>query len=91
MEALTIVYTEEDMRSTGIVRRIDPLGRIVIPKELRETLGIDEAPVEIFADIDSIVIKKYQHRCLFCGSDEAVFTYKDKLICNECLEELKSK
>lgn len=79
------------MRSTGIVRRIDALGRIVIPKELRETLDMDEAPIEIFVDADSIVLKKYQHKCLFCGSDEVLYDYKEKLICKECLEELKSK
>ncbi len=79
------------MISTGIIRKIDALGRIVIPKELRENLDIDEAPVEIFVDADSIVLKKYQHRCLFCGSDEAIFEYKEKLICKECLDELKNK
>lgn len=79
------------MISTGIIRKIDALGRIVIPKELRENLDIDEAPVEIFVDADSIVLKKYQQRCLFCGSDEAIVEYKDKLICKECLEELKNK
>lgn len=79
------------MISTGIIRKIDALGRIVIPKELRENLDIDEAPIEIFVDADSIVLKKYQHRCLFCGSDEAVVEYKEKLICKECLDELKNK
>ncbi len=79
------------MRTTGIVRRIDALGRIVIPKELRECLDIDEAPIEIFVDADSIVLKKYQQKCLFCGSDEALYDYKEKLICKTCLEELKSR
>ncbi len=79
------------MLSTGIVRRIDALGRVVIPKELRESLDINEAPIEIFVDADSIVLKKYQHKCLFCGSNETVFEYKEKLICKACLEELKSK
>ncbi len=79
------------MRTTGIVRRIDALGRIVIPKELRESLDIDEAPIEIFVDADSIVLKKYQQKCLFCGSDETLYDYKEKLICKTCLEELKSR
>lgn len=78
------------MRTTGIVRRIDALGRIVIPKELRDVMGFDEAPIEIFADEDSIILKKYQQRCLFCGSDEAVFEYREKLICKECLQELQN-
>ena len=79
------------MKPKGISRCVDDLGRIVIPKELREVLDIDEAPIEIFVDEDSVILKKYQQRCLFCGTDVDVLEYKEKLICRACLDELKSK
>jgi len=57
------------MKSTGIVRKIDPLGRIVLPKELRKTLGINEKdPLEIFVDGESIILSKYEPACIFCWS-----------------------
>lgn len=49
------------MKSTGIVRKIDELGRIVIPMEIRRNLGLEEKdPIEIFVDGDSIILKSYQ-------------------------------
>ena len=78
------------MKSTGIVRKIDDLGRIVLPKELRRTLGIDDKdPLEIFIEDNTIILKKYQPACMFCGNAREVTTYKGKNICPRCLKELK--
>jgi len=76
------------MKATGIVRRVDELGRIVIPKELRRTLGIDEgAPMEIYVDEDKVIFKKYQPGCIFCGN-ATHRRYKEKLICRDCAMEV---
>ena len=79
------------MKSTGIVRRMDELGRVVIPIELRNQFQIAEKdPIEIFVDGSSIVLKKYEKSCLFCGNTKKLTTYKDKLICSKCVKQLKS-
>ncbi len=79
------------MKSTGIVRRVDELGRIVIPIELRRTLGIDERdPMEIYVNEDSIVLKKYEASCIFCGRTEGVTQFKGKNVCEKCVEALKA-
>lgn len=73
------------MKSTGIVRKVDELGRVVIPIELRNKFGISEKdPIEIYVDGSSIILKKYEPNCVFCGSSKKLVTYKDKLICNKC-------
>ncbi len=78
------------MKSTGIVRRVDELGRIVLPIELRRTLGITERDsLEIYVDGPSIILKKYQPACIFCNDAADVVTYKGKNICAKCLKELK--
>lgn len=78
------------MKSTGIVRKVDELGRIVLPIELRRTLDIEiKDSLEIYVDGNSIILKKYEPACIFCGNAKDVFTYKDKIICQNCLEELK--
>lgn len=78
------------MKSTGIVRKIDSLGRVVIPIELRKTMELNENDaVEIFTEGNSIVFKKYAVSCVFCGSSKEVVSYKDKCICNKCIEQLK--
>ena len=77
------------MKSTGIVRRIDELGRIVLPIELRNKMDIKtKDSVEIFVDEDKIVLKKYTPACVFCGSADDVVSYNNKLICRKCIEEL---
>ena len=77
------------MKSTGIVRKMDELGRIVIPKELRKTFEIAEKDaVEIYVDGDQIILKKYQPACIFCGQAKNVTNYKGKNICKGCLKEL---
>lgn len=77
------------MKSTGIVRKVDELGRIVLPIELRRTLDIAEKDaLEIYVDDDSIILKKYEPSCIFCGDSKDVFLFKGKNICPKCLEEL---
>lgn len=78
------------MKSTGIVRKVDELGRIVLPKELRGTLKIDHKdPLEIYVEEDCIILKKYEPACIFCGNAAGVGTYMDKKICDECLAKIK--
>lgn len=80
------------MKPTGIVRRMDDLGRIVIPIELRNKFDIKEKdPMEIYVDGISIILKKYEPNCIFCGSIKELVSYKDKLICTKCSEQIKEK
>ncbi len=80
------------MKSTGIVRKVDELGRIVLPIELRRTLDISlRDPLEIYVEGESIVLKKYNPSCVFCGSKENIFVYHEKNVCSGCIDELKSK
>ncbi len=73
------------MKSTGIVRRVDELGRIVIPMELRRTFNIDvRDPLEIFIDEDKIVLSKHNQTCVFCGGTENMQIFKEKNICRSC-------
>ncbi|MGH4051523.1 MAG: AbrB/MazE/SpoVT family DNA-binding domain-containing protein [Clostridium sp.] len=79
------------MKSTGIVRKVDELGRIVIPIELRRTLDIDiKDALEIYVDGDQIILKKYEPACIFCQNARDVVNYKGKNICKDCLAELGS-
>jgi transcriptional pleiotropic regulator of transition state genes len=80
------------MKSTGIVRRVDELGRIVIPIELRRTLDIAEKDaLEIYVDGEQIILKKYEPACIFCGQAKDVVSYKGKNICSKCFAEIKEK
>ena len=80
------------MKSTGIVRNIDELGRVVVPKELRKKLGIANTdPVEIYVEEDKIILKKYIPVCHFCGSTEGLQDFKEKKICSSCIKELSEK
>ncbi len=77
------------IKSTGIIRRVDELGRVVLPIELRNKFGIAEKdPMEIFVDGSSIILKKYEPNCIFCGSSKKLTSYNDKLICSKCLEKI---
>lgn len=79
------------MKSTGIVRKVDELGRVVIPIELRRTLQIEEKDaLEIYVDGEKIILKKYQPACIFCGNAEKITIFKDKNICEECLEKMRN-
>lgn len=80
------------MKSTGVVRKIDELGRIVIPIELRRTMGIDDRDaLEILVDGEKIILQKYAPGCIFCGNADGVQNYKGKHICNLCFEEMQQK
>ena len=79
------------MKATGIVRNIDELGRIVIPKELRKKMNMMEgSPVEIFVDDGKIALVRYCENCDFCGSTENLTDVKGKKICNKCLNDIAS-
>jgi len=80
------------VKSTGIVRKVDELGRVVIPIELRRTLNIEEKDaLEIYVDGEHIILKKYEPACIFCDDARDVETYKGKNICKKCLAELASR
>ncbi|WP_156204760.1 AbrB/MazE/SpoVT family DNA-binding domain-containing protein [Candidatus Syntrophocurvum alkaliphilum] len=80
------------MKSTGVVRKVDELGRIVIPIELRRTMGIEEKDaLEIYVDNERIILRKYEPACLFCGNAEDVLNYKGKNLCKSCLTELSKQ
>ncbi len=78
------------VKSTGIVRKVDALGRIVLPMELKKTLGISvNDQMEIYVEDDKIILKKYMPNCIFCSNTENLISYKDINICSECLREIK--
>lgn len=77
------------MKATGIIRRVDELGRVVIPIEIRNKFNIAEKdPLEIYVNESSIILKKYEPNCIFCGSTENLVEYKDKLVCNKCSKQI---
>lgn len=80
------------VKSTGIVRQVDGLGRIVIPIELRRNLDIEEKKdsLEIYVEDDHIILKKYSPACAFCKSATDVIQFKGKNICRKCIEELSA-
>lgn len=79
------------MKATGIVRRLDELGRIVIPIELRRVLNlVDRDCLEIFTEGEQIILQKYEPSCIFCGEANDVVNYKGKNICKQCLEDIKN-
>lgn len=79
------------MKATGVVRNVDELGRIVIPKEIRTKQGIMNGdPAEIFVEGDAIIIKRYNPTCHFCSSSDEIFDFKGKKICAGCLAELRA-
>lgn len=80
------------LKSTGIVRRADTLGRVVIPIELRKTLGIAvKDSLEIFVDNERIILKKYEPGCLFCGNTDHVKRHNDRLVCQECINKMAAE
>ena len=77
------------MKAIGIVRNVDELGRIVIPKELRVNMGMDTGqPVEIFVDKGNIVLQKYQAGCIFCGEIDDMVEFKGKPVCRNCIKSM---
>lgn len=77
------------MKSTGIVRKVDELGRIVLPIEMRRTLDIAEKDaLEIYVEGTSVILKKYKPSCIFCDSNKDIVQFKGKNVCPKCLREL---
>ena len=77
------------MKSTGIVRKVDELGRVVIPIELRNKFEIAEKdPIEIYVDGSTIILKNYEPICIFCGNSKNLTEYKGKLICDKCANQI---
>lgn len=80
------------MKSAGVVRKIDELGRIVVPIELRKSLNIGKREaVEISLEGDSIMIKKFEPGCCLCGSTDDIENYNGNKICKDCINELSSR
>ena len=78
------------MKSTGIIRKVDDLGRIVLPIELRRTLDIAERDeLEIYMENDRIILQKFEPSCIFCASSQGLVSYKGKNVCAACMRELK--
>ena len=80
------------MKSTGIVRKVDELGRIVLPIEMRRTLDIAEKDtLEVYVEGESIILRKYQDACVFCDSVRDLVNYKGCCVCPECIAALSRK
>jgi len=78
------------MKSTGIVRRVDELGRIVLPAELRRTLDIGEKDqMEILVQDDAVVMRKYRPTCVFCDSVRDLAIFRGRNVCEDCLRQLR--
>lgn len=79
------------MKATSITRKVDRMGRIVLPKGLREIYNIkeDETALEIFVDGEEIILKKYEPCCIFCKEAKEVINFRGKLICKDCLQDIK--
>ena len=78
------------MKSTGIIRKVDELGRIVLPIEIRRTLDIAERDeIEIFMDKDRIILQKYEPSCIFCDSSTGLTKYEGKNICQACVRSIR--
>lgn len=77
------------MKTTGIVRKVDELGRIVLPVELRRTLDIAERDeLEIYLDEDRVILKKYEPSCIFCSGTYSLVNYQGRNICTDCIQKL---
>lgn len=78
------------MKSTGVVRKVDELGRIVLPKTLRETMNIQEKDsLEIFTDNNRIILQKYHPACEFCNNADNIIFFGEKRLCRDCIEQIK--
>lgn len=80
------------MKSTGVVRKVDELGRLVLPIEIRKVLDIQQKDaIEIFTDEDKIILQKYQPACIFCSNVDGIVYFNGKRVCSECVEKLKTQ
>ena len=78
------------MQNKGVIKEIDNLGRIVIPKEIRAQLDVTSAEdsFEIYMEEDAIILKKHETSCIFCGSEKALTTHEGKTICIDCVRKI---
>lgn len=80
------------MKATGIVRKLDNLGRIVLPAKLRRAMSIETGtPIEISADIDSIILSKYKEKCYICGNENDLKKFKGKHVCQICINDIVNR
>lgn len=80
------------MKSTGIVRKVDELGRIVLPIELRKVLNIEPRDsLEIFVDGGTVMLRKYEPQCIFCGNAKEVTPFKGRNVCKDCVNEISEE
>ena len=80
------------MKSTGMVRKVDELGRIVLPAEIRQSMDIKvKDSLEIFTENERIILQKYSPSCIFCDNVDNVVLFREKRVCAECLKELKKQ
>lgn len=78
------------MKPAGIVRKVDQLGRIVLPKSLRKRYQMNEGdPIEILVQGDQILLERYRPKCVFCSSMDEVVEFKDRHVCGSCLQQMK--
>lgn len=79
------------MKATGIVRKVDELGRVVIPIEIRNKFDITEKdPLEIYVDGSSIILKKFEENCIFCGNTKGLRPFREKLVCEKCVKRISN-
>lgn len=80
------------MKTTGFVRKVDMLGRIVLPAELRRALGIEaDDSLEIYVDDQNIVMRVYKPTCFLCGAGDDFVEYRGKIVCRDCIEKMKEE
>ena len=80
------------MNYTGCVRQIDPVGRIVLPMDMRVKLDLqNNSQVEILMDGDSMILRKYQQACIFCDSSDGLLQHNNKSICADCIKAMHEK
>lgn len=77
------------MKTVGIIRKVDELGRVVLPVEMRRTLGIEERdPLEISMEGEMVILRKVQSNCAFCGGHKDLLEFNNKWVCCECRKEI---
>lgn len=77
------------MKPAGVVRKVDQLGRIVLPKSLRKRYQMNEGdPVEILVQGDHIILERYRPRCVFCNTLDDVREFKERYLCGTCMTEM---
>ena len=79
------------MKSTGIIRGLDNMGRVVIPKEIRKFLDMTEGEdaIEIYMQDDCIVLKKHKPSCIFCSAEEDCIEFENQTVCKSCIEKMQ--